>query len=205
MAIRPREGEQADPDARPASPDETRKRRRDHRERGAVLAEFAFTAPILFLVVFAIIDFGWAFAQHIDTRHAAREASRLAAVNYGEDLGNSCGFPAPGPCSGTNQTREIVKETCERLNFVKAKNARVRIDFVNDTDPDGRQQGEFVVVEVQADLEQITGFLGFALDGTTLSSEAETRIEHGVGIGTDQAVTFDETGPAQPAFISCPA
>lgn len=177
---------------------------RARHDHGAVLAEFALLAPFLFLVIFGIVEFGWTFAQHLDARHAARETSRLAAVNYGEDLGDECGFPSQGPCTGLNQTLEIVAEACGRMNFVKPENARVRIDFRNDADPDGRRQGQFVVVEVDADLQQLTGFLDFALDGVTLSSEAETRIEHGVGLGPNQAVTYDETGSPQPAFIGCP-
>lgn len=51
------------------------------RERGATLVEFAIIAPILFALVFGIIDFAWILGQHQDVRHGAREGARLAAVN----------------------------------------------------------------------------------------------------------------------------
>jgi Flp pilus assembly protein TadG len=52
-------------------------------DRGASIVEFAIVAPVLFLLLFGIIDFGWAFSQNLDVRHAAREGARLAAVNAG--------------------------------------------------------------------------------------------------------------------------
>jgi Flp pilus assembly protein TadG len=54
---------------------------RGRRERGASIVEFAIVAPLLFLLLFGIIDFGWAFSQNLDVKHAAREGARLAAVN----------------------------------------------------------------------------------------------------------------------------
>lgn len=54
-------------------------------ERGANLVEFAILAPFLILLVFGIIDFGWAMGTYNDVRHGAREAARLAAVNAGSD------------------------------------------------------------------------------------------------------------------------
>jgi hypothetical protein len=51
------------------------------KERAASMVEFAIAAPLLFVLVFGIIDFGWAFSQNLDLKHAAREGARLAAVN----------------------------------------------------------------------------------------------------------------------------
>ena len=52
-------------------------------DRGASLVEFAILAPLLILLLFGIIDFGWAMGNYNDVRHGAREAARLAAVNAG--------------------------------------------------------------------------------------------------------------------------
>jgi len=51
-----------------------------HRERGAAAVEFAIVAPLLFMVVFAIIQFGIAFMQIQTIRGAVREGGRAAAV-----------------------------------------------------------------------------------------------------------------------------
>jgi Flp pilus assembly protein TadG len=48
--------------------------------RGATLVEFAFLIPLLFALVFGIIDFGRALYSYHFVSNAAREASRWASV-----------------------------------------------------------------------------------------------------------------------------
>jgi Flp pilus assembly protein TadG len=55
-------------------------RRRTH-EHGASAVEFALIAPLLFMLVFAIIDFGFGVHAWDATHNAAREGARLGAVN----------------------------------------------------------------------------------------------------------------------------
>lgn len=56
------------------------------QERGAAAVEFAIVAFLLFMLVFGIIDFGFAFFTWNTTANAAREGARKAAVadNVGE-------------------------------------------------------------------------------------------------------------------------
>ncbi len=137
---------------RPGSP---RPRRRGD-DRGAVLVEFALVAPLLFLLIFATIDFGWAFGQHLDVRHGAREGARLAAVNY--------------TTGGGDQTAAIVTEICGRMDA----NATVSVAL---TQPDGPSTGGRLVVTVSRPIETLTGLVDFALEGRTLSSTVTARIE----------------------------
>jgi Flp pilus assembly protein TadG len=53
----------------------------DDRERGASLVEMAFVAPLLLLLLFGIVEFGYIFGQYNEVRHAAREGARVAAVS----------------------------------------------------------------------------------------------------------------------------
>ena len=56
--------------------------RNPHRdERGAAAVEFAIVATIFFMLVFGIIDFGFAFHSWNNAVNAAREGARLAAVD----------------------------------------------------------------------------------------------------------------------------
>ena len=50
------------------------------REDGAAMVEFAIIAPLLFLLVFAIVDFGRALYLANNLTSAVREGARLAAV-----------------------------------------------------------------------------------------------------------------------------
>jgi Flp pilus assembly protein TadG len=49
-------------------------------QRGASAVEFALIAPLLFMIVFAIIGFGVAFMQLQSIRGAVREGARISAV-----------------------------------------------------------------------------------------------------------------------------
>jgi Flp pilus assembly protein TadG len=55
-------------------------RGRIHGERGAAAVEFAIVATLFFCLVFAIIDFGFAFHSWNNTANAAREGARRGAV-----------------------------------------------------------------------------------------------------------------------------
>jgi Flp pilus assembly protein TadG len=133
--------------------------RRGRDDDGAALVEFALVLPLLALILFGTIEFAWAFSQHLDLRHGSREGARLAAVSY-------------LPEEGANQVEAIGAEVCNRMERVSG--ATVTIELVGTNEPG---QGT-VVVTTAAPLEQITGFLGFVLDGVgTLNSTAEMRLE----------------------------
>ncbi len=51
-----------------------------HRQDGASAVEFALIAPLLFMIVFAILYFGVAFMKMQNLRSAVREGGRAAAV-----------------------------------------------------------------------------------------------------------------------------
>jgi Flp pilus assembly protein TadG len=101
------------------------------REHGATLVEFAILAPLLILLLFGIIDFGWAMGNYNDVRHGAREAARLAAVNAGD-----------GPT--------MVTMTCNAMDM--ASGATVTF-----TDGATGAVGEQAVVSVTAPLSSISG------------------------------------------------
>jgi hypothetical protein len=61
------------------------------RSRGQALVEFAFVAPMFFLLLFAIIDFG-RYVYYVQVlNNAAREGARYAIVH------GSKGIPTTGP------------------------------------------------------------------------------------------------------------
>jgi Flp pilus assembly protein TadG len=59
------------------------------REKGAVMVEFALVLPILLLLVFGMVWFGFAINYWIDETHLAREAARYAAVNFNPGPGGT--------------------------------------------------------------------------------------------------------------------
>jgi len=59
------------------------------REKGSAIVEFALIAPIFFLLLFAIIDFGLLFWVNLTMQHAVREGARFAVT------GQTCSFGNP--------------------------------------------------------------------------------------------------------------
>jgi Flp pilus assembly protein TadG len=55
-------------------------RKRGRGEGGAAAVEFALVVPLLFLLVFGMIDFGWAINRYTVLNNATREGVRLASL-----------------------------------------------------------------------------------------------------------------------------
>ncbi len=133
--------------------------RRGRGDGGAALVEFAIVMPLLFLIIFGIIDFGWAYYQSLDARHAAREGARLAAVDYHFTLGSS----------GATQTAELRTQTCNRMD----NHDDASVGFYRSGSSD---VGERLQVRVQLDLNSLTGFMD-AFVPNTITSTVSSRLE----------------------------
>ena len=62
-----------------------RKPKKDKREDGQAMVEFALILPIFLLILCGIIDFGWLFYNQLSLNNACREGARYAVVNTAED------------------------------------------------------------------------------------------------------------------------
>ncbi len=82
----------------------TRSKHKKRRERGAVAVEFALVAPILLLIVVAIVEFSHAYNLQISVTQAAREAARSMAIHNNASQASAAGAAgAPGvPLSSGN-------------------------------------------------------------------------------------------------------
>jgi Flp pilus assembly protein TadG len=144
------------------------RRRRAKGDAGASAVEFALVAPLLFLLIGAVIEFGWAFHQMMDVRHGARETARLVAVNYRQTAN----------ASGSTQTNQIVAAACLRMDA--QVDVTVTLDQLTTAAVGGTTE-----VTVTKPLQTLTGMLDFAFGDRTLSSGVQTRQE--------QVATWSET------------
>lgn len=141
------------------------------KQRGATLVEFAITLPLLLLLLFGIVEFGWLFSQNLDVRHGAREGARLAAVNYPE------GAPPNSGSRSAANANDLVAEICSRMQT--ATGVEITIQSPGTV-------GSSAVVSVSAPGETLSGFLDFLLPpDLTLESSVEIRLE--------QAATWTNT------------
>lgn len=53
-------------------------------EEGQAVVEFALILPLLILLIFGMIDFGWLFYNKIEVNNASREGARYAAIHWNE-------------------------------------------------------------------------------------------------------------------------
>lgn len=58
-------------------------------DHGQALPEFALVAPLLFILLFGIIQFGFLFGGHVGLTNAARDAARYASVLQVGDSGTA--------------------------------------------------------------------------------------------------------------------
>jgi Flp pilus assembly protein TadG len=63
----------------------SRRRHKNHLDRGAAAVEMAIVLPLLLFILMAMIDFGRGFNAQIQLSQAAREGVRLASLNPGTD------------------------------------------------------------------------------------------------------------------------
>ena len=126
------------------------------KEHGASLVEFALIAPLLILLLFGIIEFGWLFGQYNDVKHGAREGARYAAVNAGSDAA----------------MRTYVCNTMEGLS------AGMTQLEVSATDGATSTRGETASIRVRATLSSLSGLpLITTFLPPTLVSDISFRLE----------------------------
>jgi Flp pilus assembly protein TadG len=139
---------------------------RDRRSHGAVLVEFAIIVPLLFAILFGIVDFGYSYAKTLDIRHGSREGARLAAVNY---TGGST-------ATGTSQTSVIIAEMCARMDGADGATVALTLLPGTTTAPAG-SVGRAARVTVSRPGSSISGLYAPILEGRTVRSAVEVRLE----------------------------
>lgn len=72
--------------------------RKNHREVGAALVEFAILLPLLLMLVFGIVEFGRGYNNQVTLTHAAREGVRDYAINH--DQGQAIAIATAAAASG---------------------------------------------------------------------------------------------------------
>lgn len=149
-------------------------RRRTRRDGGAALVEFALILTPLVLLLFGIIEFGWAFFQLNDVRHGAREGIRLVAV----DASPSPDYSTAGMTNG----ELLAQAACERMD--RHDGVTIEIDLT-DIDSTGLDVGDDATLTASKPLEQVTHALDPFLNGIVLEEVITTRLEQSPSANID--------------------
>jgi TadE-like protein len=153
-------------------------RERRRPERGAALVEFALIAPILFAIVFGIVDFGVAYNDWIALRQGAREGARQAVTGrVGSDV--SCPIQSGSPTfPADTKVNELVCLVKDRTGLPKASTA-VKL-LVEGTYTDKRS----LSVCVMSRLSSTTGLFGTLLNNRVVHTKVQMKIEQTVAEAT---------------------
>ncbi|HUJ10905.1 MAG TPA: TadE/TadG family type IV pilus assembly protein [Verrucomicrobiae bacterium] len=128
--------------------------------RGQSLVEFAMVAPLFFLLVFGIIDFGRLFFTQLTLQYALREAGRYAVTGQHQPIDPS--NPAAGNYTREQSIRNIAQKYAAGLLpnssaiDIKAYDSQGKPDTAY---PAGLPN-ETVVVSLKGSLQFITPVIG---------------------------------------------
>ena len=151
----------------------TNDRRRS--ERGASMVELALILPLFVLMVFGMIEAGWAFAQANDVRHGAREGARIAAVD------------------ATSDVATIGAAVCDRMDLSGKPATTVTLEAVAvNGDSEGGRNAEGRIT-VSLTYSSITGAIDSVFGGTTIASDIDFRLEQPA---SGNAAWWDDVGGA---------
>lgn len=134
-------------------------------ERAVALTEFALVAPLLFLLLFGVIDFGKAFNYWNDETQLAGQGARWAAVNSNP--------------SGTLSLQQYIQSQADSNELKNGGSssvptkARVCISFPNGSSP---QVGDPVQVTVSASYNWLS-VLHLNVTQSTIQGSATMRLE----------------------------
>jgi Flp pilus assembly protein TadG len=205
-----------------------------HAERGATLVEAAIIIPILVLILFAVIDFSWAFYQYISLRQGVREGAREAAITTlpGDATAwPGCSLAANNLPGATNSKTTAGEDFYDMICYTKSRiglgmgtNVRVQIAWSNNSANPAEPQSwapttnpaltDSIVVCAQYKISSLTGALSPVLNNYVVTSKTEIRIEQpsttlgGVALGDilTASPSLASSGPiGENAFSSWPA
>jgi Flp pilus assembly protein TadG len=138
-------------------------RRRNDREGGQALVEFALIAPLFLMIVVGIIQFGVALNFWLDMQRLANQGARAGAVNCGS-ASNQC---------GTNLATNLAE-----LAVSNGNNPTVEICYVPPSDPVPAGWTPSAGDAIRVTLKQRFGLQAIVnLAGINLKAQATMRLE----------------------------
>lgn len=143
-------------------------RTRSTRERGAALVEFAIVTPMLFLLLFGIVDFGLQFANLNAMRQGTREGARQAVV---ATFGTSNYCSLTGVSAPDSDGAHLICLTKDRIGLTSS-DVRVNVRFTTTNNV-----GRTLIVCSMYPMGSASGMFTPLFSGKAVKSKVEMRIE----------------------------
>jgi Flp pilus assembly protein TadG len=173
-------------------------RRRRRREDGAALVEFALILPVLVLLLFGLIDFGFIYNDYLQVRQGVRDGARQGAVaNFGTTT--SCNGFAPASTSTQAQalictTRGLIGLDAPKMRVAVcvANNSATTCDSTVPPNPSYAAGNKLVVCAMYPATSR-TGFLNQFLSNGVVTTRVVIRIEQTASTASGGSVTDNLT------------
>jgi len=185
-------------------------RRHKTDESGATLVEFALILPVLALLVFGVIEFGYNFNNYIAVRQGVREGARQGVVaNFGTTT--SCSLTTGSAASANTPTKELLCTTKDRIGISSPAPTELRTKVVFDpTTCSGGAgfcgtytSGNGLIVCAIYPAKSFTGLISPFLANTMLKSKVEMRIEQTPSSSSPQLQAVQEDPPSGANWNFC--
>jgi Flp pilus assembly protein TadG len=183
--------------ARPA------RRRSQRSDAGASAVEFALLAPVLFLVLFGIIDYGIWFSDSISARQAVRDGARRGVVeNFG-----SCSPAATGTSADLHSLACTINAAMEPISgttYVRVSIAKSPADpsqnppTVKWSDPQSTLR-----VCAMTKHTNLLPLVPFPSDGIS-RTRVDMPIEQAIGANAATRTSYADNPPAGSDWSWCP-
>ncbi len=167
-------------------------------DRGVALVEFALVIPVLFLVLFGIIEFGMGLNDYQSIRHGVREGTRQAVVqHYGSTPTDCTTITAP------DDVKKVICLTKDRIGL--GNDVRVQVEYTAPPADDGSGGSiDYGSVNVcaQRAVKPLTGAIP-GLDTIHLKSSIEMRMERAIADSIEPTKVYAETPPSGGDWTGC--
>lgn len=150
-------------------------------ERGATLVEFAIVVPLLFLLLFGIVESARMVTEFTTLRTAAREGARFATT-----VDDSDGVPNYADCAGiiaATQAKAVVGElSAIQVTWDPPSGGPFTCsnDSKSNPDPEDIVAGTFITVKVEGEFNSVIPLIGAFFDNMELDSEQTRQVFKGV-------------------------
>lgn len=164
------------------------KSKKSNKEDGQSMLEFVLVLPVFLLMLFMILDFGWLFYNMSTVENAARNAARIACVEYDntcyvegangtKEYASSADYDLASISNYTVQEQNILNEVSSSLNDTSST-TKVHIQYSGGASLEDRQSGD-VTVKVSYVIHVFTPVLGIGSDGMkrTITTSSTFKVE----------------------------
>jgi TadE-like protein len=107
------------------------------KDRGASAVEFALVSPLLFTLLFGIIDYGLYFADALAVQQGVADAAREATLSVGSVSANWAGDGSCLPGLATIATNDLAKVVCKASSSIEPVGGGVLAVKAEIVGPDG--------------------------------------------------------------------